>query len=43
MAWVYNNDDLTENQRKEMQKFVPDEGWNTYEPLISDHEKLTLI
>ena len=42
MAWVYNNDDLTENQRKEMQKFVPDEGWNTYEPLISDHVKSNL-
>ena len=42
MAWVYNNDDLTEKQRKEMQSFVPDEGWKNYTPFISDPVKSNL-
>jgi len=42
MAWVYNNDDLTEKQRKEMQRFVSDEGWENYMPFISDPVKSNL-
>lgn len=40
MAYVYNNSEkLTEEQRNEMQLYVSDEGWQAYEPCISDQVK----
>lgn len=40
MGYVYNySDRLTDEQKQEMQIYISDEGWKTYEPCISDHVK----
>lgn len=43
MAYLYNNSEsLTEEQRNEMQLYVSKEGWQAYEPCISDQVKSRL-
>lgn len=40
MGYVYNySDRITYDLKAEMQNYVSDEGWQSYEPCISDHVK----
>ena len=43
MAYVYNySENITDRQRDDMQEYISDEGWKSYEPCISDHVKSQL-
>lgn len=42
MAYVYNKDNLSQQEKSEMEKFVSEEGWKMYTSCISDPVKSNL-